>query len=47
MHVLHKWHKQFRGTQFLILVSNSFRFVEFLYSSGKIIHEFGPKTEIV
>ena len=47
MYVLHKRHGQFRGTQFLISVLNSFRFVEFLHSSVKIIHNFGPTTEIV
>ena len=34
-------------TQSFILVLNSFRPVEFLYSSGKTIHNFGPKTEMV
>ena len=47
MYVLHKWHGQFRGTQFLILVLNSFKLVEFLYSPGKITQSFGPKTEMV
>ena len=47
MYVLHKRHRRFRGTQFLILLLNSFKLVEFLYSSGKIIHNFGPKTEMV
>ena len=47
MYVLHKRHGQFRGTQFLIVLLNSFRLVGFLYSSGKIIHNFGPKAEMV
>ena len=47
MYVLHKRHGQFRGTQFLTLLLNSFRLVEFLYTSGKIIHNFGAKTEMV
>ena len=47
LNVCLKRHGQFRGTQFLILVLNSFKLVEFLYSSGKIIHNFGPKTEMV
>ena len=47
MYVWHKRHGQFRGTQFLILLLNSFRLVEFLYSSGKIIYNFGPKIEMV
>ena len=46
MYVLQKRHGQFRGTQFLILVLRSFRLDEFLYSSGKIIHNNGPKTEM-
>ena len=47
MYVSDKQHGQFRGTQFLILLLNSFRLVEFLYSSGKIIYNFGPKIEMV
>ena len=39
MYVSHKWHGQFWGTQFLILVLNSFRHVKFLCLSGKIIHK--------
>ena len=46
MYVLQKRHGQFRGTQFLILVLKSFRLDEFLYSSGKIIHNNGPQTEM-
>ena len=46
MYVLQKRHGQFRDTQFLILVLKSFRLVEILYSSGKIIHKNGPKTEM-
>ena len=47
MYVLHKRHGQFRGTQFLILVLNYFKLGELLCSSGNIIHNFGPKTEMV
>ena len=47
MHALHKWHGQFRGTQFLIFVLNCLRVVEFLYSLGKIIHICDPQTKMV
>ena len=47
MYVLHKGHGQFTATEFLILVLNYFRLAEFLYLLGKIIHNFGPKTEMV
>ena len=47
MYVLDKRHGQFRGIHFLIFVSNSFKLVAFLYSSGKIIHNFGPETVMV
>ena len=33
-------------TQFLISGLNSFRLVKFLYSSGKIFHNCGPKMEM-
>ena len=47
MCVLHKRYGQFRGTQFLVLVLITFRLVAFFYLSGKIIHNFGPTTEMV
>ena len=47
MCVLHKRRGQFRGAQFLILVLNSCKLVEFLYWSGKINHNLGPKREMV